>query len=281
MTIPQLRNYRYLNTARLYDYLSTFESSQWSEETETHQQNSKETGTGLPQFDRAANEGEEVRSLTKQRVVSLANRHAFSRLYDNLATHIQEFDEFTDLTLDVKKGSVVEVTRTFTPSPVASLLDSVLQLGGMLKQFGPQMGQDMDSEALRQLDLVLALFGGNSAEAKVIPIVSDRDGSNVAVLFNAEDVYVDGDAEELGGELTVFGTINKVIPAGKDIDLLALTKSVPKSLRSSSSGTSVMRNAMVQMLQNVPEGLGNPVAPDQLSLAGPVLIVSPVACYTS
>lgn len=124
-----LRDYMYLDTGRLQDYLSSLDPGVIEEFTEqTRSQLDKEGRAGLrAHILEASGGGRSQEETTREQTVRVTAQNMFSRIYEELdkSSSIKVFDEDDSLTLDqVRRREVVEITRSFSPSPINDMIRS-------------------------------------------------------------------------------------------------------------------------------------------------------------
>lgn len=278
-------DYLYLDINRLEDYWSRLDHGSVDTVKEiarlaTEAGNPKDKTPGLGEL--ASNEAKSEQELVSERTLTITAKHSFSRLYDKLDSHLVRLGE--EATLDqCPKGSIVEVTRDFAPSPVNQMLESLFELMEMMQGLGGLgvKGMDMDPQAREAMAAMSFLFRQDSKESQGIPLLSEQPSdSTLSVLFVAEPQSLLVDREELEGEMTVLGKVQRQIPAGQALDLLDFLKVLPRTLRRNSSQANNMREGIVGLFENWPSELGGAVDPESLTLHGPAIVVSPLAVYT-
>lgn len=276
-----LRDYMYLDTGRLQDYLSSLDPGVIEEFTETtRSQSDKEGRAGVKAnvFGAGVDAGAGGRSeeeSTREQTVRINAQHMFSRIYDELVKNdsLKVFDEDESLALDgVRRREVVEITRSFAPSPLNDMIDSILNLMNLMEEMGfvEEMGDPQTQQAVRALGMI---FRGDEGKEEV-PMVSRAEQNDAAVVFLAKSRYILGDQEDFEGEMTVFGKVQRLVPEGKSIDLFDFLK-LPRAVR----GEANLRERLFEMFGSWPKELGGPIARESTEVKGPALVVTPVAVY--
>lgn len=82
------------------------------------------------------------------------------------------------------------------------------------------------------------------------------------------------DQEDFEGEMTVFGKVQKKIPEGDSVDLFDFLK-LPRAMRTEAN----LKEKLFEMFESWPKELGGPIARESTEVAGPALVVVPVAVY--
>ncbi len=137
-----------------------------------------------------------------------------------------------------------------------------------------------DAETKQAMALMSNLFRGGTDKERDVPVVANSTNSTYSIAFLAERQYLLRNPEELVGEMTLVGKVRRVIPEGENLDLLAFSNVLPRSLRRSATASSQMRDAMVELFASWPEELGPALDRDALTMKGPVIIVDPLAVFT-
>lgn len=207
----------------------------------------------------------------------------FYQLYEALeqadAIEVFEEDDPPDLTR-IKKGGIVEISRFCEPSPVNEAIDSLLKfmnIAGNLGIGAPEGGQEEE-----KIRIVGQLLGGTQEEKETPMISTDEEG--FSVVYTIKNRFIDSSCseEDLIGDMTVFGKINRVVPENSSIDLidlLGLLKNLPRKMRRSVSIADLKKN-LLDGFAAFPEALGGPIAREEFTVHGPAVIVTPVAVYT-
>lgn len=276
-----LRDYLYLDTGRLEDYLSDLDPGSLQSVREIVREASHEGGREpMPSL------GEEPRPASrteteemKERTLNISAKHSFSRLYDALGAanriKTKEVDEPLGID-DLEKGDVVELTRDFAPSPVTQMIESMFELLKIMQGMG--LGNEFagSEEAIQGMSL---LFQRDEQDPD-LPMISEVVADDATVLFVAQRRYVLCSTDDFEGEMTVFGRAQRLIPTGTQVDMFDLLRVFPRSLRRAKGDGRSMRDLLVEMFEKWPDELGGPVAKESLTLTGPAVFINPVAVYT-
>lgn len=281
-----LRDYMYLDTGRLQDYMSSLDAGVIEEFTETNRsQTDKEGKAGLKAsiagagVDAGAG-GRSEEETTRERTVRVRAQNMFNRIYDELDENdaIKVFDEEVSLTLDkVRRKEVVEITGSFAPSPLNDMIDSILNLMNIMEEMGfvEEAGDPQTQQAIRALAMI---FRGDEGKEEV-PMVSRVEQNadledNISVVFLAKSRFIVVDQEDFEGDMTVFGKVQKLVPEGESIDLFDFLK-LPKVIRREAN----LKEELFKMFETWPKELGGPIARESTEVQGPALVVTPVAVY--
>ena len=264
------RDYLYLNTQRLEDWASALGPGQI---VSLREQTTNETGEGpmaAESFDSPAvvsNRGSEIR----ERELSVSAKHTFGRVYDALRDQLT-VDPTADHSL--KRREFIEVTRDFAPSPVNSMLDSLLEVVRLMQSLNvPEMST---TEAQQTLALISVMTdtGGHSRD---VPMVASGE-ADWSLLWSAEPKYTLVTPEDFVGEMTVVGRVRQIVEPGHSLDLLEYLDFLPRTMRRGAAGAKV-RSSLIEMFSSWPAEFGTPLDPSSLLLRGPAAIIDPLAAF--
>lgn len=273
------RDYTYLDTGRLQNYMSSLDSGMVEELTEiTRSQSEKEGRGGIrAHVIEAGGRGSSQEESTQQRSMRVTAQHMFGRLYDALEKEkaIKVFEEDETLSLEeVHRREVVEITRSFEPSPMNELISNLFQLMETMRGFGfvEEVNDPEMQEAVQGLAMI---FRGEEGREEVPMVAQTGEGEgSSSVVFVAKSQFLLVDQNDFQGDMTVFGRVSKLIPEGKSLDLFDFLK-VPRSLAKDET----IKKEILAMFETWPDELGGPVSRDKLQVAGPIAVVTPVAVY--
>lgn len=272
----QLRDYLYLDSKRLEDYMSILDPGDLRELREVIREDNAGLEIPMPKLGKSSDIGSGKREETTERALSVSAKHSFNRLYEKLLETLIDVD--TNVNADsIKRGMAVEATREFEPSPVAQMIDSLLDLIRMMQSFNvPEL---KDEETKHAMAFMSNLFRGDTNREKDVPVVSNLSDATYSIAFLAERQYLLRRPEELSGELTLVGKVRRVIPRDQDLDLLAFSNVLPRSMTRSTGASAEIREAIVQLFANWPEELGHALERDSLIMKGPIIIIDPLAVF--
>jgi hypothetical protein len=275
-----LRDYLYLDTERLDDYLSDLDPGALQSVRETVREASEKRDVdAIPSFNEtpAAGSRTEIEEL-RERTLSISAKHSFSRLYDALRGKnritMKDVDEVLPVDT-ISKGDVVELTRDFTPSPVTEMIESMFELIKIMQGMGLESELAGSEDAIQGLSL---LFQRDERDPDV-PMLSESHAGDATVLFVAQRRFLLCPIDEFEGEMTIFGRAQRVVAPGDEVDMFDLLRVFPRSLRRVKGDGKSMRELLVELFEKWPDELGGPVTKDALTLKGPALFINPVAAY--
>jgi hypothetical protein len=184
---------------------------------------------------------------------------------------------------ELPKSAVVEVTRSFRPSPINQMLDSFVEVLNMLESIGmgEQLAERFGGEAQRQqIMAIMALLRGEDNNREVPMFAKANKPDAASVVFVARDNYILNDSTEFGGEMTLFGKVQERVPRELSVDLLDLLKFLPPGVREAEGFGDQFKQLMQDLMGRWPREFGGPIDRDEVVIKGPAVIVTPVAAYT-
>lgn len=271
----QLRDYLYLDTQRLADYLAALEPGQLEEFERTDTRRNKPDATkdvawGEDQL--ASPEDQESRI---QQRLTISPRHSFGRLYDAIKSNIISLDESDEMHV-VKRNDVVEVYGDFEQSPLTKMIESMFELMNMMHSVQHTVGKQPELQEV--LAMMTVLFPSAARADSDVPMVSEL--GDAQCLFIAKREFILRDPSDFAGEMTVIGKVHKVLSEGQSLDLFDALNLIPRSLRRQGNASAQIRSGLSQLFTSWPQELGGPVDPAALSLQGPAVVVSPLAAFS-
>lgn len=270
------RDYLYLDTNRLEDYLSHLDKGDIESIRDTSRTlENEESVTDAPPLNEPVDDtpGRTETENVQERILRISAKHQFDRLYKALQNEIVNLDR--DKTPPVRQ-SIVELTRDFEPSPVSQMIESLLQLTDMIQGMG--VVDVSDTETQEAMNAMTMLFR-REGQSEDVPMLSRVEDSEYSILFSAKRKHLLCEADVFEGEMTLVGKVQQVVPPGKSVDLFDLLKVLPRSLRRGKKGGNDLREAIVGLFESWPDELGGALSKDAMELHGPALFVSPLAVF--
>jgi hypothetical protein len=280
-----LRDYRYIDVARVVDYLSSVDPGVVGELTSRIRSN---TGVDISgginihalKLGGGARSGDETEV---QQTVRIYGQHMFNRLYGELqnagGVRTVGLNEPLRRGDELSRSTVLEITRDFRPSPLNQMLDSFTQVLGMMENLGlsEQLG---DESEMQQVMAVIGLLRGEEGTNEV-PMFAKADEPDAAsVVFVARENFILDTSEDFSGEMTLFGKVQEHVPSGSSIDLLDLLKVLPSSMRQAEAFGNEFKQAIQAMMGDWPSAFGGPIDRNEVIVEGPAVVITPVAAYT-
>lgn len=169
-----LRDYKYIDVARISDYLSSIDPGEANELTHRIKSNSGvdvSGGVNIQAFKLGGGAKKGAESEVQQ-TVRVYSQHMFNRLYGELekAGAIRAVDSHTPLEIEqLRKSSVLEVTREFRASPLNQMLDSFVEVLDMVKSLGFDENELADGNNMQQIEAVINLLQGEN-DSRELPM---------------------------------------------------------------------------------------------------------------
>ena len=262
-----LRDFKYIDVARIVDYLSSIDPGVVSDLTQRMKSNSGVDISGgfniqAFKFGGGARKGDETEV---QQTVRIYAQHMFNRLYEELhdAGAIQAVDLNTPLEPeDLTKSSVLEITREFRPSPLNQMLDSFVRIFNMMKSMGfedqlrDEVGDEVD---MQQVMNIIGLLQGESGSNEVPMFAKADEPDGASVVFVVRENFLLGSSADFRGEMTLFGKVQEQIPSGSSIDLLDLLKVLPPGVREADAFGGAFKEAIHELMGEWPKQFGGPI----------------------
>jgi hypothetical protein len=199
------------------------------------------------------------------------------RALNDVIDHLLTAGDVADLTQTGNAGLVVR-------SPVQAEGDLVLspatEMGSLVSRFLPlliaQAAQGSQDFNMSDADAAQVLFAPQpAAYAHVYELVLDEREERFIVLVDPSHVYGSATVDDLDGELTVFGIVDRLLPPGASFSLEKyFLPGLNRTLRRALSG-----DQLVKMLEGFGEMTGEKVDAASLSVLGPAALISPLAIY--
>jgi hypothetical protein len=280
-----LRDYKYIDVARIVDYLSSVDPGVAGELTQRMKSNSGLDISGgfniqAFKFGGGARTGDETEV---QQTVRIYAQHMFARLHGELDTAgaIQTADLNKPLEAEeLTKSSVLEITRDFRPSPLNQMLDSFVEVLSMMKSLGFDEEELADGNNMQEIEAVIKLLRGENGSNEIPMFAKADESDGVSVVFVAKENFVLGTGAEFRGEMTLFGKVQELLPSGSSIDLLDLLKVLPPGVREAEGFGNIFKEAIHGFMGEWPKEFGGPIKRDGVVVKGPAVVITPVAAYT-
>lgn len=268
----KLRNFLYINTKSLDDYIAAIDGYVYEEETRTSNEMSQKSGTvkgGIPVI---SGEGKIESQTTEgiQRKVRVSESAKFEKIYKFLSNNeddelkYYEFlseDQFNDLCRD----DFLEVLVTARFSKTKELSDTVKKLSslaGMIENITEQ--KVLDKQAEEAINGFSAL--GNLKSGKEISCVFSFEDNNFPIVSYLDEDYFKCSQEQFIGQFYMLCKIQKKIPKGQSIKLDEIFEDFKK----------LPLNR--EQRRKMPKNMENPdIIKDVIK--GPALQVIPIAIY--
>jgi hypothetical protein len=228
-----LRNFLFLNTKALNDYLATLEGGLIEGTVDQTEVGKRDRGGKISAKVVEGNMSSTTSLETKTKA-AVNDAAKFQRLYklledsDDSSDQLQVLEAFDEGIWDqLHRSEVLEVIGTARLPRAFSMLSAVQDINPMLNIMS-LMGQDplADPEIRVAFDGIRAL--GDAIEQKPVPLVLEAAGGpGFTFVANLPRQYMLSEVSELQGEVTLFGTIQRFIPRGQSYQAFSLLPNFP------------------------------------------------------
>jgi len=268
-----LRNFMYLDTQLLEDYLSAIKGELYEEETIIEKE--EHTGGGSVGAKIAGLGGEGKKEKTTGREVRKRVKKTDSSLFQELYGILQSKQAFSyyelitpDIWENTRRNSLLEVNVSARFSVLDGLTDLVEQIGSLASLVETTTGQKMiDDKAAEAIKGLRGL--GQIHSNKGIPCVFNfKSSPDYKLISYLNPEYFKVEKEQMIGELTLFCKVQRLLEEDEEFELVDLFSSL-KHLRLSRE----QRRKL--------DFPGDLSMPPELTdtVTGPAAIVIPVAIY--
>ena len=262
-----LRNFLFLNTSTVNDYLSTLEGSVTdSPIDQTEVKKSEKSGkAGYQIIEGSA--GSETSTETKQRL-AITDAARFQRLYELLEKQnlIQPLDAFdTEIWNQLQRGELLEIQANIRLPDSFKLTQTIEDLSPFL-----DIMKAFDQDPLAD-PKTRAAFEGMRAIGKLI------DKQNAPLVFEATATpgyqfathlpiqHLRCELADLQGEAVVFGKVQRILKKGERLEVFSLVSALTESMKMQKQRSKAIKEITDK---NVIE-----------MIKGPAIILIPVAVY--
>lgn len=269
----KLRNFLYLNTKIVNDYLSSIEGYIYDEEAQaiaTSSEKSLKTGVGIKAFSAGgssvgASEAEVTRS------VQISDAAKFEKIFKYLQAgdedeQIKYYECLSeDIFNDLRRDDFIEVLVTARFSKMKELTDTVKKLSELATAF-----QGITDQQLLDKKAQDAIAGFSVLEqiqsGKAISCVFNFEDGKYPLVAQLDESYFKCDQESFIGESYMVCKVLRKIPKGKSVKLDEIFDDFKK----------LPLNR--QQRRNMPKDMENPDGLKDV-VKGPALVVVPIAVY--
>ena len=223
-----LRNFLFLDTATMADYLATLEGSIIEGPIDHKESGRKEKGIkgGIDYIAKASGGYASETSAETRQTRVINNAANFQRLYELLEKdHLQYLDAFDEgIWSQLRRGELLEVQARIRIPEFLLMIESAESLAPMVDVMKALGQEPIDSEtetAFRGISELVKLF-----ENKPVPLVFEA-ASTPGFEFVAElsRQFLLSALSDLQGEAVVLGKVLRVLPEGKEHEVFSLIPS--------------------------------------------------------
>jgi hypothetical protein len=265
-----LRNFLYLDSDSVSNYLSTIEGYIETEVDESEGREGKVGAEGGVGGFKGG--GETSKSTARTRKLAVTDEARFQRLYQLLdderahgIPYLTSLDSQIWTTLS--RGGVVEIqAKARLPSvfQAMSAATSVRPYIEVMEALGENIGMDvMSNQAMQSILAISEATKDKQIPVFFTPVQSSRD----SVFCNLSRKYLRSEINEVTGEITVFGKIIRLIPKGSSESVFTLLPELQNLVPANRKER--------RRLESQKDGLDGLVE----KLKGPAVIVHPIALF--
>jgi hypothetical protein len=269
VAMVQLRNFLFLDTGALTDYLSTLQGSVIEGSVDQTEVGKRDRGgkIGATVYGVGLEAGLSSGSSTEMKQkLSIPDAARFQQLYSLLGQEdaIQELDAFDEeIWGQLRRREILEVQANIRLSEAFTTLrlaENAMPLLGVMDAFGLEAFPDpkvkQQFEAMRKM--------GKLTDEKPIPLLFEAIGTpDFGFVAHLASQYLRCGLSELQGEATVFGTIQRIIPLGQQQEVFNILPAVP--------------NTTMAQRQQVSRDLASNGLAEVIK--GPAILLTPLAIY--
>lgn len=269
----KLRNFLYLNTKIIDDYMSAIDGYTYNEEAQTiasSNEHSANGGFGLKAISakgtRSGTQSEEIK-----RSVTISDAAKFDKIYEYLQSGEEDenlkYYEFLseDIYNGLRRDDFIEVLVTARFSKTKALADSMKKIAVLATQLQEVTNQQiLDEQAYQAMNGISAL--GKIKSEKEIACVFNFEDEKYPLVSYLDSNYFRCEQDSFIGQSYMLCKIIRKIPQGQSIKLDEIFEDINKlSLNRSQK-------------RSLPKSIDNPdIIKD--TIKGPAILVLPIAVY--
>ena len=263
-----LRNFLYLDTSMLNDYLATMEGYLVESSELIENKLTSTSGKGNLKIAEAGHQVDvETGKVSKLKQTDTGN---FQKLYDliddkSLLQYLEDFDN--EIWNDIKRNEIVEMPGILSVTNLFNTLNQVGSISPLIDIMNVFGDSDLvDEKSMTTINGLKAVSEmNNDKEIPVILKLEFSDKYSFAAKLQPE--YIRGNMEKLDGEVTMLGKVQKVISHDQEYELFSLTSGIDSLMKHQSRD---------QRRKYEKNNTDNNVS-DKIS--GPAIILIPLAIY--
>lgn len=228
-----LRNFLYLDTDMLDDYLSTLEGYLIeSGEVVNNKSTKSSSKVNIKMFD-SGRETDSESGITNK--VQQTSAGKFQRLYEALEMNemLQYLEGFDNIIWNsIKRQEILEVPGIISVPKMFNTIQGIGNLSpliDLMQVFGKSdIIKQKDMDAINGIKAI-----GDIDIGKDIPIIMDLEDNKkykFTALLKPDNLKVDIDAIE--GNVTIIGKVQKIIPSGEKYEVFSMLKGIDNIMKS-------------------------------------------------
>lgn len=268
----KLRNFLYLNTKVLEDYIAAIDGYIYDEESQAIATSSENTLTGKGAIGIASGNGSHTGKQSEEvrRSVRISDAAKFEKTYKYLKSDeddgLKYFEFLSDTDYDaLYRDDFLEVLITARFSKMKGLTDSVKKIAELAAVFETMTDQQiLDKKAAEAVSGFSAL--GQMKSGKEIACVFEFEDGKYPLVAYLDESYFRCEQESFVGQAYLLCKIIRKVPKGQSIKLDEIFDDIKK----------LPFNRAQR--RNMPKNMDNP-AEFRDVIKGPALVVLPIAVY--
>jgi len=268
----KLRNFLYLNTKVIEDYIATIDGYTYSEEAQAISTSNANTISGKAGISVVSGSGEHTGRKEEEikRSVRISDASKFDRIYKYLESNEDEglkyYEGFSDDIYDgLRRDDFLEVLVTARFSKMKELTDSVKKIAELAVAIESFTDQEiLDQKATEAISGFSALSQLKSG--KEIACVFEFENKQYPLVATLDESYFRCEQDSFVGQAYLLCKVIRKIPKGQNIKLDELFDNIKKL---------PMNRAQ---RRNMPKNMDNPAEIRDV-IKGPALVVLPIAVY--
>ncbi len=267
----KLRNFLYLNTKVVEDYISAIDGFTYDEESQAIATSNENTVSGKAGIPVVSGSGEHTGRKEKEikRSVKISDASKFDKIYKYLTDEDEGLKYYECLSDNIynelRRDAFLEVLVTARFSKMKELSDSVKKLAVLaatIESFTDQEILDKKTtEAINGLSALSQLKSG-----KEIACVFEFDDKQYPLVASLDESYFRCEQESFVGQAYMLCKVIRKIPKGQNVKLDEIFDDIKKL---------PMNRAQ---RRNMPKNMDNPAELRDV-VKGPALVVLPIAVY--
>ncbi len=268
----KLRNFLYLNTKVIEDYISAIDGFTYDEESQAIATSNENTVSGKAGISIVSGSGEHTGRKEEEikRSVRISDASKFDKIYKYLGSDNDEGLKYYECLSDniydeLRRDDFLEVLVTARFSRMKELTDSVkkfAELAAAIESFTDQ--EILDKTATEAINGFSALSQLNAG--KEITCVFEFENKQYPLVASLDENFFRCEQERFVGQAYLLCKVIKKIPKGQSIKLDEIFDDIKKL---------PMNRAQ---RRNMPKNMENPVEFRDV-IKGPALVVLPIAVY--
>lgn len=263
-----LRDFLFLDTQVMGDYLSALEGYQVEGPIEQTESGQKESG-GKVDLKAAGADARKVNKTETKKKLAVTDAAQFQQLYDLLGDqdavqYLEGFD--ADIWNQLERGEILEVQARIR-LPRGLMITRDVENISPLIDLMTLLGQDPLADDQTRIAFEGMRAVGRSIEDRPIPIIFEAiSAPKYTFVAHLPKKYIRRDIVELEGEATVFGKIQRILSKGESLEAFSLVPSI-------TSAATFNRQQRRKMQKSA--------AAKQITeeVKGPAIVLTPVAVY--